>query len=186
FFFSSRRRHTSFSRDWSSDVSSSDLEEMALAQVIQWKVSTESGIPKLRGGKYIKESVDGVQLMENQANINAPYGTLFRGKIPTEIHLVAVPTVYNDQNEFSGIFRVTGYHCEFSKYIPGSTGKWEDKADWLVDQSTFHYDRSGIRIEFIFQLEENILKVDRIQRQTLQGFLSSVLGSIAGLLIYLN
>src|SRR5207302_8694197 len=28
FFFSSRRRHTSFSRDWSSDVCSSDLEEL--------------------------------------------------------------------------------------------------------------------------------------------------------------
>src|SRR5690606_39997878 len=27
FFFSSRRRHTSFSRDWSSDVCSSDLHE---------------------------------------------------------------------------------------------------------------------------------------------------------------
>src|SRR5690606_40276217 len=27
FFFSSRRRHTSFSRDWSSDVCSSDLTE---------------------------------------------------------------------------------------------------------------------------------------------------------------
>src|SRR5690606_40141802 len=29
FFFSSRRRHTSFSRDWSSDVCSSDLERMS-------------------------------------------------------------------------------------------------------------------------------------------------------------
>src|SRR5690606_40602706 len=28
FFFSSRRRHTRFSRDWSSDVCSSDLEVM--------------------------------------------------------------------------------------------------------------------------------------------------------------
>src|SRR5690606_40269118 len=28
FFFSSRRRHTSFSRDWSSDVCSSDLRRM--------------------------------------------------------------------------------------------------------------------------------------------------------------
>src|SRR5690606_41072022 len=28
FFFSSRRRHTSFSRDWSSDVCSSDLDAM--------------------------------------------------------------------------------------------------------------------------------------------------------------
>src|SRR5690606_40316559 len=31
FFFSSRRRHTSFSRDWSSDVCSSDLRERAKA-----------------------------------------------------------------------------------------------------------------------------------------------------------
>src|SRR5690606_40516696 len=29
FFFSSRRRHTSFSRDWSSDVCSSDLLEFS-------------------------------------------------------------------------------------------------------------------------------------------------------------
>src|SRR5215475_5380983 len=29
FFFSSRRRHTSFSRDWSSDVCSSDLRRMS-------------------------------------------------------------------------------------------------------------------------------------------------------------
>src|SRR5690606_41051483 len=28
FFFSSRRRHTRFSRDWSSDVCSSDLDEI--------------------------------------------------------------------------------------------------------------------------------------------------------------
>src|SRR5436309_4436880 len=30
FFFSSRRRHTSFSRDWSSDVCSSDLDTTPL------------------------------------------------------------------------------------------------------------------------------------------------------------
>src|SRR5690606_40033836 len=33
FFFSSRRRHTRFSRDWSSDVCSSDLEVGALTRV---------------------------------------------------------------------------------------------------------------------------------------------------------
>src|SRR5690606_40113180 len=31
-FFSSRRRHTRFSRDWSSDVCSSDLSDEAVAQ----------------------------------------------------------------------------------------------------------------------------------------------------------
>src|SRR5690606_15650474 len=34
FFFSSRRRHTRFSRDWSSDVCSSDLEEAAELKVV--------------------------------------------------------------------------------------------------------------------------------------------------------
>src|SRR5690606_40711230 len=34
FFFSSRRRHTRFSRDWSSDVCSSDLNEGVDIQVV--------------------------------------------------------------------------------------------------------------------------------------------------------
>src|SRR5690606_39994302 len=32
-FFSSRRRHTRFSRDWSSDVCSSDLAELGLSSI---------------------------------------------------------------------------------------------------------------------------------------------------------
>src|SRR5690606_39887838 len=34
FFFSSRRRHTRFSRDWSSDVCSSDLLKVDLAEIV--------------------------------------------------------------------------------------------------------------------------------------------------------
>src|SRR5690606_39602225 len=34
FFFSSRRRHTRFSRDWSSDVCSSDLKRPASAEIM--------------------------------------------------------------------------------------------------------------------------------------------------------
>src|SRR6266700_7125522 len=37
FFFSSRRRHTRFSRDWSSDVCSSDLQRFA--RVIHYNLS---------------------------------------------------------------------------------------------------------------------------------------------------
>src|SRR5690606_39888320 len=42
FFFSSRRRHTRFSRDWSSDVCSSDLENPAK----RWKERNTSGDPE--------------------------------------------------------------------------------------------------------------------------------------------
>src|SRR5690606_40592117 len=34
FFFSSRRRHTRFSRDWSSDVCSSDLEKLGPVDIL--------------------------------------------------------------------------------------------------------------------------------------------------------
>src|SRR5690606_39526082 len=39
FFFSSRRRHTRFSRDWSSDVCSSDLEAGDVAPQIPERLS---------------------------------------------------------------------------------------------------------------------------------------------------
>src|SRR5690606_40602634 len=37
FFFSSRRRHTRFSRDWSSDVCSSDLVETDIASEFRYR-----------------------------------------------------------------------------------------------------------------------------------------------------
>src|SRR5690606_39524248 len=41
FFFSSRRRHSSFSRDWSSDVCSSDLNKQI--ELLEWqKKATEA------------------------------------------------------------------------------------------------------------------------------------------------
>src|SRR5690606_40579907 len=41
--FSSRRRHTRFSRDWSSDVCSSDLVEVARAPFERAEVAIEAG-----------------------------------------------------------------------------------------------------------------------------------------------
>src|SRR5690606_39379216 len=40
FFFSSRRRHTRFSRDWSSDVCSSDLQVFQSAATLRRKLET--------------------------------------------------------------------------------------------------------------------------------------------------
>src|SRR5690606_39575673 len=50
FFFSSRRRHTSFSRDWSSDVCSSDLSAMirrfsAVFEAENRRIIAEGGEP---------------------------------------------------------------------------------------------------------------------------------------------
>src|SRR5256884_6996681 len=60
FFFSSRRRHTRCSRDWSSDVCSSDLmgesghvpfavtEDMVIAALLHDAVEDEGGLPRLQ------------------------------------------------------------------------------------------------------------------------------------------
>src|SRR5439155_9085282 len=41
FFFSSRRRHTRWPRDWSSDVCSSDLKQMGLGQMTDERVKSK-------------------------------------------------------------------------------------------------------------------------------------------------
>src|SRR3712207_8501697 len=43
FFFSSRRRHTRYWRDWSSDVCSSDLEEVRVPFALQGLIGTLAG-----------------------------------------------------------------------------------------------------------------------------------------------
>src|SRR5256884_6928766 len=48
FFFSSRRRHTRFSRDWSSDVCSSDLETLPTASIAYVHMSRLGGLRKTR------------------------------------------------------------------------------------------------------------------------------------------
>src|SRR5690606_39863705 len=45
FFFSSRRRHTRFSRDWSSDVCSSDLMKNAVSNGIRGVINFVRGLP---------------------------------------------------------------------------------------------------------------------------------------------
>src|SRR5690606_39989646 len=57
-FFSSRRRHTSFSRDWSSDVCSSDLTQPALltVSVAAYRVLAQHGVqPDVVAGHSLGE-----------------------------------------------------------------------------------------------------------------------------------
>src|SRR5436309_13708705 len=52
FFFSSRRRHTRFSRDWSSDVCSSDLNAQALAGLSSAAPSARQSL-RVRTGRLV-------------------------------------------------------------------------------------------------------------------------------------
>src|SRR6266511_3102726 len=65
FFVSSRRRHTRFSRDWSSDVCSSDLKKMARVWVGKeaYKLNKESAIQTLK--RCFRDPAAVGQLAEN-------------------------------------------------------------------------------------------------------------------------
>src|SRR5438270_11756590 len=63
FFFSSRRRHTRFDCDWSSDVCSSDLSDVVLTHKIESEVFRDRDIPK---GDINVNCVDGVAFLRGQ------------------------------------------------------------------------------------------------------------------------
>src|SRR5690606_39570118 len=66
FFFSSRRRHTRFSRDWSSDVCSSDLPEVLLETYMRprivagnWKMNGDRDFAAALVGELAAASLPG-------------------------------------------------------------------------------------------------------------------------------
>src|SRR2546430_4858120 len=80
FFFSSRRRHTRFDCDWSSDVCSSDLRYMgwtdaadlvirSLEKTIQSRVVTYDFARLMEGAKEVKCSEFGTAIIENMAKL---------------------------------------------------------------------------------------------------------------------
>src|SRR2546429_2361764 len=68
FFFSSRRRHTRCSRDWSSDVCSSDLAPLVDPAAITARLdAVEVLVGDVRGRDRLREALDGVRDVERLA-----------------------------------------------------------------------------------------------------------------------
>src|SRR3712207_7643920 len=65
FFFSSRRRHTRYWRDWSSDVCSSDLNRRSVVEQLEW-LAGEQLIARLLGANVDPEPPALVQQPEAQ------------------------------------------------------------------------------------------------------------------------
>src|SRR5437870_10320683 len=59
FFFSSRRRHTRWPRDWSSDVCSSDLNTVRAAELQRW--IEEGHYDRVLRGEYTRRGPDAEQ-----------------------------------------------------------------------------------------------------------------------------
>src|SRR5690606_41150754 len=75
FFFSSRRRHTRFSHDWSSDVCSSDLEEEVAVLAFGYRLGGPEDDDLLTPGRHLvfdttHEHVDGERRHTGQDQCN--------------------------------------------------------------------------------------------------------------------
>src|SRR5690606_40078897 len=77
FFFSSRRRHTRFSRDWSSDVCSSDLRSRSRARALLRIVTTSDG----QSGRKSQKSGNGKCKMLLRVSAPSPARKIFWSQI---------------------------------------------------------------------------------------------------------
>src|SRR5690606_40621308 len=83
FFFSSRRRHTSFSRDWSSDVCSSDLGAPArLADTLHLDLRL-SAASAAAGPAQLNNVAAAIQLKDELMTFDISDSTAFGGSIVT-------------------------------------------------------------------------------------------------------
>src|SRR3989449_11499675 len=77
FFFSSRRRHTRCSRDWSSDVCSSDLAPLVL---LAWRARRlQSGLP--RGDAWLPPRLESVVALRDLEEMG-------RGAVPQTVRVI--------------------------------------------------------------------------------------------------
>src|SRR6266478_2027029 len=81
FFFSSRRRHTRFDCDWSSDVCSSDLAEVLLTQ-LECHVSPRQLVRELRvGDQQLVEIAKALSLETNILIMDEPTSALTESEV---------------------------------------------------------------------------------------------------------
>src|SRR3989475_12213737 len=95
FFFSSRRRHTRFDCDWSSDVCSSDLDSSAQFgdQVARWRVVDDSLWLTLGDGVWqvYRMKLDADKLTLSGGDLEKPVTLRRVGPPPARADSVAIP-----------------------------------------------------------------------------------------------
>src|SRR5690606_32808368 len=136
FFFSSRRRHTRFSRDWSSDVCSSDLKEPS--------------------GNYIPEKITGLIEVKN-VDFEYPNGT----KALHDISLTVPPNKITALVGLSGAGKSTIINLLDKFYFPKSGSITLDGVDLQEYDTEFLRKNIGLVLQknHIFKgtIAENIL-----------------------------
>src|SRR2546429_4330427 len=107
FFFSSRRRHTRCSRDWSSDVCSSDLAKSVAGAGGKWKFDKEHRflfVDKIFGGAIPKEFIPPIEVGIREAMDSGPLA----GFMMVDVAAVLVDGSYHDVDSSEMAFKIAG------------------------------------------------------------------------------
>src|SRR5690554_7337049 len=107
FFFSSRRRHTRCGRDWSSDVCSSDLNQLrALLDIIDFKRELKINYPVIVGGYDAYKVAD--QLKDAEIPIIIKGGHTLPETKMTQLTYLGVYLPYFKMREYCIAFKIQG------------------------------------------------------------------------------
>ena len=143
------------------------VEPQSFTHEITWSVAT--------GSSFIDGSGPDGQAQDSSLYSNVHPSSperSFRGLRPTEIHLVARPSVYTFQTTAQ---KEVGYHLEYLATTRGSE----------VTESSFN-DANGVRVVFTIEQAPATLATIRVVHQSIFVFLSNSFAAIIGLLGVFN
>src|SRR5690606_41244673 len=154
FFFSSRRRHTRFSRDWSSDVCSSDLKQRGLLENTLLIFMGDNGAALLRGKGTLYQTGLHVPLLvrwDGRIKAGLVSDALLSGEdlTPTILELAGLPPhEHMSGTSFSAL--LAGKHQGANEFVYAQRGAHAD----MLPRSTVAFDLSrcviGTRYKLIY------------------------------------
>jgi len=129
-------------------------EENSYTNEIIWSIATTSGIPD--------------QLSSVNGSIQPDSSSSFRGQLPTIVTIDITQTTYDDQ---INNINATGFHVEYDSQSLGSE----------VSPDSFQY-ADGVSFQYTLVKAETTFTITRYPLLTPATFVSSVLGSLSGIM----
>jgi len=104
FFFASRRRHTRYWRDWSSDVCSSDLAKLAMWKLIESKPRDDNDTTRRTSGRW-RPTREGFAFVYGRIRISR-YALVYNAKLlGYDGHEVSIKDALGDRFNYTELMQ---------------------------------------------------------------------------------
>src|SRR5690606_9944728 len=177
FFFSSRRRHTRFSRDWSSDVCSSDLFELLKNGEIDSFSSAGNTGAMLVGAMFSVKPIPGglrPAIATNVPKLKSGFGML----LDVGANADCKPEMLNEFAILGSVYAEYVYGIDNPKVGLLNIGEEEEKGNALTT-STYPLLKTNSKINFIGNAEGRDLFTDHADVYVCDGFTGNVVLKLA-------